>query len=76
MKQNITLSLEKDIIQDAKVLAARKSTSISALLAHELVRIVKQDKQYRQARLDALADLEQGFELGGTPADRESLHER
>ena len=76
MKQNITLSLEKDIIQDAKVLAARKSTSISALLAQELIRIVQQDKQYRQARHDALADLEQGFELGGKPASRESLYER
>lgn len=76
MKQNITLSLEKDIIQDAKVLAARKSTSISALLAQELIRIVKQDKQFRQARLDALADLEQGFQLGGKPASRESLYER
>ncbi len=76
MKQNITLSLEKDVIHHAKVLAAKKSTSISALLARELIRIVKQDKQYKQARLDALADLEQGFELGGKPANRESLYER
>lgn len=76
MKQNITLSLEKDIIQDAKVLAARKSTSISALLAQELIRIVQQEKRYTQAKLDALADLEQGFELGGKAASRESLYER
>ena len=56
------------------MLAARKSTSISALLAQELIQIVQQDKRYRQAKLDALADLEQGFELGGKPASRESLY--
>ncbi|MEJ2317640.1 MAG: DUF6364 family protein, partial [Gammaproteobacteria bacterium] len=37
MKQNITLSLEKSVIHDAKVLAAKKSLSVSALLAQELV---------------------------------------
>ncbi|MEE9355108.1 MAG: hypothetical protein V3U75_05915 [Methylococcaceae bacterium] len=76
LKQNITLSLEKSVIHDARILAARRSTSISALLAKELGRIVKQDKQFRQARLDARVDLEQGFHLGGKLADRDSLHER
>jgi len=76
MKQNITLSLEKAIIQDAKVLAAKRSLSISALLAQELTRLVKQEKEYQQARLNALNDLEQGLRLGGSPVDRESLYDR
>ena len=76
MKQNITLSLEKTIIQDAKVLAAKKSVSVSALLSQELVRLVKQDREYRQARLNAIDDLEQGLRLGGSSLDRESLYDR
>lgn len=35
MKQNITLSIEKDLIRKAKILAARKDTSISKLLSEE-----------------------------------------
>ena len=76
MKQNITLSLEKSILKDAKVLAAEQSMSVSALLAQELVRLVKQDRAYRQARLSAIDDLEQGLQLGGSPLDRESLYDR
>ena len=76
MKQNITLSLEKSILKDAKVLAAEQSMSVSALLAQELVRLVKQDRAYRQARLSAIDDLEQGLQLGGRPLDRESLYDR
>ena len=76
MKQNITLSLDKSILKDAKVLAAEQSMSVSALLAQELVRLVKQDRAYRQARLSAIDDLEQGLQLGGSPLDRESLYDR
>ena len=76
MKQNITLSLEKSILKDAKVLAAEQSMSVSALLAQELVRLVKQDRAYRQARLSAIDDLEQGLQLGGSTLDRESIYDR
>ena len=76
MKQNITLSLDKSILKDAKVLAAEQSMSVSALLAQELVRLVKQDRAYRQARLSAIDDLEQGLQLGGSTLERESLYDR
>ncbi len=76
MKQNITLSLDKDIIYQAKILAARRSTSISALLAQELTRIVTRDSRYRQAKHNALVDLEQGLHLGGQTFDRESIYDR
>ncbi len=46
MKQNITLSLEKELLQQVKILAAQKSTSISALLTAELERLVKKDDAY------------------------------
>ena len=75
-KQNITLSLEKDLLQKARVLAARRSISVSRLLSEELTRIVQEANSFHQARQAALKDLEQGFCLGGAPAKREDLHER
>ena len=76
MKQNITLSLEKAVIRDAKVLAAERPLSVSALLAQELARLVEHDREYKQARLCAIGDLEQGLQLGGNPLDREALYDR
>jgi len=76
MKQNITLSLEKDLLQKARILAAKKSTSISRLLADELAGMVKKSEQYERAKRKALVDLQQGYHLGGKPASREELHER
>jgi hypothetical protein len=40
MKQNITLSLDREIIKKAKVLAAKKEASVTKLLAEQLTRIV------------------------------------
>ena len=76
MKQNITLSLEKDIIHKARVIAAKRATSVSQMLSDELHRIVDADVQYEQACQQALAELDKGLRLGGTPATREALHER
>lgn len=36
MQQNITVQLEKSVIRDAKILAARRLTSLSQLLADEI----------------------------------------
>jgi len=43
MKQNITLSLDKEVIRKSKILAAKKETSISKLLADSLARIVEKE---------------------------------
>ena len=76
MKQNITISIDKELIQKARVLAARKSMSISRLLSEELNDIVTREENYQRARTKALAGMEKGYHLGGTPATREDLHER
>jgi post-segregation antitoxin (ccd killing protein) len=36
VKQNITLSLDKELIQKAKVLSAKRRSSISTMLSQEL----------------------------------------
>jgi len=76
MKQNITLSLEKELIQQAKELAVRRKKSVSRLLGDELRRMVRDAEAYDKAKRAALKDLEQGFSFGGSPAGREELHER
>lgn len=76
MKQNITLKLEKDLIRQARIVAAKRSTSVSALLSQELARIVQETEAFEKSKTAALFDLEKGFALGGKPAERENLHER
>lgn len=76
MKQNITLSLDKSLIQKARIIAAQRNTSVSKLLAQELERAVSQADKYQAARRQALADLKKGLRLGGRPAARDELHER
>ena len=77
MKQNITLSLEKKLIQKAKILAAQRQTSISRLLSQELECIIQKSEHYERAQKSALANLRAGFHLGGKiVGSREELHER
>jgi len=64
MNQNLTVRLESDTIRKAKVLAAKRSTSVSRLVADEIDRLVREDEAYEQARVEALAELESGYDLG------------
>ena len=76
-KQNVTVSLDREVIQKAKVVAARRSTSISGLLAQQIENLVGEEEAYERAERQALSLLDQGFHLGGAiRASREELHER
>ena len=78
MYRNLTVRLEGGTIRKAKVLAAKRSTLVSRLVADEIDRIVREDEAYEQARIEALADLESGFDLGsgGSLPSRESVYDR
>jgi hypothetical protein len=78
MAQNLTVSLEPDTIRRAKILAARRSTSVSRLVADEIERLVREDEAYEQARVEALAELESAPDLGsgGRLPTRAELHDR
>lgn len=76
MKQNITLSLDSELLRGARVLAAKQGTSVSKLLSAELERIVTDDLRRQRARDQALSVLDTGLHLGGGRPDRDSLHER
>ncbi len=76
MKQNITISLDKQLIQKARVIAARRGSSISRMLAEELAQLVSESERYEQSRVQAIADLELGMDLAMQQVSRDELHER
>lgn len=76
-KQNLTLSLDKEIIRRARILASKRSVSVSHLVAEELTRLVEEAESYEQAHRLALAELSKGFCSGGyKPVLRNEMHER
>lgn len=77
MKQNITLSIEKELIQKAKILAVQRHSSISQMLSDELKKMVSDAERYKMAKKRALNIMKKGFHLGGgIAASREELHDR
>jgi len=76
-KQNITLSLEKDLLRRARAMAAGQGMSISALLAEGLRQMADNSEHYSRCQREALAMMATGFHLGGQGlGDREGLHDR
>ena len=77
MKQNITLSLDKQILKRARAFAAERGTSVSAMLAAELRNLIEREAEYAMAKVKALSLLDSPFHLGGRrTANRQDLHER
>jgi len=77
--QNITLSLNKNLLRKAKHLAIERHTSLSSLLAQTLEELVAQQENYEHARRQHLEILERGFDLGtggNITWTREKAHER
>jgi len=76
-KQKVTISLSEPTLRKAKVLAARRDTSISGLLAQQIEILIGEDGAYERAERQAMQLLDHGFHLGGlAPASRDELHER
>ena len=76
-KQNVTISLSRQVLKKAKILAARRETSISGLLAQEIELLVGSEEAYERSERQALALLGQGFHLGGViRASRDEWHDR
>jgi hypothetical protein len=77
MARNITLALDDEILQEARVLAAQQGLSVSAFLRQELSRLVENQRGFVKAREVALRRLAHGTSLGGGPLpSREELHDR
>ena len=75
--QNITIRLDRRTLRKARILAVKRNTSISRLLAAQIETLVGEDEAYEQARRRAIALLDKGFHLGGRiEATRDEWHER
>jgi hypothetical protein len=77
--QNITLSIPKEILLKVKLIAVKRQTSVSGLLAETLEQLVHQEDAYAHARQRHLQRLEQSTDLGTGGqilSRRDELHER
>lgn len=78
-KQNVTLSLPKNILRQAKMLALEKETSLSGLMVDLLLNLIEQEDRYAQAKQAHLRMLAEKVDLGTEGHinwTRESLYER
>ena len=76
-KQNVTISLNRRVLRGAKILAARRETSISGLIAQQIELLVGNEEAYERAKREAMVLLKQGFHLGGKiRTGRSEWHER
>jgi len=79
LRQNVTLSVPVDLLKDAKVMAAQRGTSLSALMVEGLKRAVRDDERFAEAARRIKKRLQRGFDLGtnGKALPRRAeLHER
>ena len=77
MTRNITLSIDEEILRQARVLAAQQGLSVSAFLRKELSRLVEDQRGFTKSRDTAIRRLRRGQSLGGGPLPgRDELHDR
>lgn len=77
MRQNITLSIDREILRRARLIAAERSTSVSGLLTEELERLVLDRDRHELAKREAIAELRRGYDLGGGPLpSRDAVYQR
>jgi hypothetical protein len=76
-KAKVTLTIDADLLREARILAAQEGTSVSALIRERLEDLVMRNKHYESARGRAMARLKTGYDLQWTkPRSRDELHER
>jgi hypothetical protein len=77
LKRKITLSIESNLIEAARKMAAQRGSNLGSFLATELARIVKTGEAYERAKARAIARLASPSYLGGKKMpSREELHDR
>ena len=75
-KANLTLQLDEDVIRRAKIVAAKRGTSVSGLVARELGELTDEDERYEDAMHRAREILRRATARGGRSWRRDELHER
>lgn len=77
--QNVTLSLPRPLLRRVRIAAAKRDTSISALLAASLEDLVRRDEDREVATQRFLARARSGYDMGSQgrlSLSRDELHDR
>lgn len=78
-RRNITLSLPEEVLEEVKVITARRRTSVSALTGGLIEEFVARETGYPEAERGFLALMERGFDMGTRGRvgwSREEVHGR
>jgi hypothetical protein len=75
-RTNLTLQLDTEVIKRARIVAAKRGTSVSALVAIQLIELVDEDERVEHARERAEAILKKAVPRGGRSWTRDELHDR
>ena len=78
-KQNVTLSIPKDLLKQAKIMAASQDKSLSQFIRESLEQKVREEADYSKAQKRQLRLLKKGLELGTkgqVKINRDDLHAR
>lgn len=73
-RTNLTVQLDEDVIKRARVVAAKRGTSVSALVARELKQLVAQDERYEAAHQRAVELMRKAKPLGGRNWTRDDIY--
>jgi hypothetical protein len=74
VKRNLTLQLDAEVIRRARIVAAKRGTSVSALVAHELIDLAEREDRYELARERAEALMAGAKPRGGRRWTREDIY--
>jgi Family of unknown function (DUF6364) len=75
-KRNLTVQLDDDVIHRAKIVAAKRGTSVSGLVTQQLERLAEADERYDDAQRRAEQALGRTKARGGRQWSRDDLHRR
>jgi len=78
-KQNVTLSIPRPLLKQAKIIAASQDKSLSQFLRESLEEKVREESDYNKAQKKQLRLLKKGMDLGTkghVKISRDDLHVR
>ncbi len=74
---NITLKIDESLLKETRILAAKRGTSVSRLVAEQLEDLVRTDRGYDRAKKRAVERMRSASRLEWQPpVSRDELHVR
>jgi hypothetical protein len=73
-KTNLTVQLDESVVRQAKVLAAKRGTSVSAFIARQIIELIAQDERYEAAHRRAVELMDNAAPHGGRNWTRDEIY--